>query len=120
MKKISFFLMSCMFIVSCQDETNNFTQLASGYELYQKNCANCHGDDGLGLAKLIPPLKNADYLLSHKDSLKSIIHKGIQVPIVVNGITYTSPMPAMPKISASEAESIIQFILIKFNQTSNK
>ncbi len=107
-----------MLIVSCQDETNNFVQLASGYELYQKNCANCHGDDGAGLAKLIPPLKNSDYLITYKDSLQSIIRKGIQKPIVVNGIAYSYPMPASPKITDSEAESIIQFILIKFNQQS--
>jgi mono/diheme cytochrome c family protein len=120
MKAISVIPLILLVALSCQNESNNFVQLASGYELYQKNCSNCHGDDGSGLAKLIPPLKNSTYLNLNKDSLHAIIRNGMQLPIVVNGISYTSPMPGNPKITDAEATAIIEFILIKFKGQSEK
>lgn len=34
-----------------------------GAMLYEKHCANCHGDQGEGLEELIPPLAQADALM---------------------------------------------------------
>lgn len=116
MKKTKLILALCLGYISCNQPSQNFVQLASGYELYQKNCANCHGDDGTGLGKLIPPLKNSDYILNNQKQLFTIIKEGLSIPIVVNGTAYSNAMPANTKITQSEAEAIIQFVLIKFNQ----
>jgi mono/diheme cytochrome c family protein len=117
MKKNSFLILISFVLCACNSgsNSNSIAQLASGYELYQKNCANCHGDDGTGLKRLIPPLKDSDFLNANQKNLKEIMLKGLQGSIVVNGIQYNSPMPANPKISATEAEAIKQFVMIKFN-----
>ena len=61
--------------VSCMDNKfNNATiNLASGYQLYEKNCSNCHQSDGAGLAQLYPPLLHADYIINNPKSVDSII-----------------------------------------------
>jgi mono/diheme cytochrome c family protein len=121
MKKSSFLILISILLYACNVDTNSSStvQLASGYELYQKNCANCHGDDGSGLKRLIPPLKNADFILANPQTLKEIIVKGMQGSILVNGIQYNSLMPANPKITDTEAEAIKQFVLIKFNKAAH-
>ena len=121
MKKSSFLILISILLYACNVDTNSssIAQLASGYELYQKNCANCHGDDGSGLKRLIPPLKNADFLKTNTPNLEQIIVKGMQGSIKVNGILYNGLMPANPKISKTEVEAIKQFVLIKFNKAEN-
>ena len=121
MRKSNFLIVISILFCCCNVDTNpsSIAQLASGYELYQKNCANCHGDDGSGLKRLIPPLKNADFIQANPQNLKEIIKKGMQGSMLVNGIQYNSIMPANPKISDTEAEAIKQFVLIKFNNVEN-
>ena len=66
MKKNKFLVLGILMAIysSCIDNKfNNATiNLASGYQLYEKNCSNCHQTDGSGLAQLYPPLINADFI----------------------------------------------------------
>jgi cytochrome c553 len=66
MKKNKFLVLGILMAIysSCIDNKfNNATvNLASGYQLYEKNCSNCHQTDGSGLAQLYPPLLNSDFI----------------------------------------------------------
>ena len=73
---------------SCEDKT-----YSQGKRLYSAHCANCHMDDGTGLAKLIPPLKNSDYLKANQDLIPCIIRHGQSGEIAVNGIVFDQVMP---------------------------
>ncbi len=81
-----------------------------GKRLYNQNCANCHMQAGQGLAQLIPPLAQADYLISYRDSLPCIIRNGMRGEVMVNGITYNQPMPGNDQLSASEIAHIMDYI----------
>lgn len=73
---------------NCKGET-----YSQGKRLYEAHCANCHMEDGKGLAKLIPPLAQSDYLMSNQDKIACILQHGQSGPITVNGIQYNQEMP---------------------------
>ena len=40
-----------------------------GQQLYLQHCSNCHQEDGTGLNRLIPPLRQADYMMPGNNNL---------------------------------------------------
>lgn len=82
----------------------------NGKKLYTQYCANCHAENGEGLGRLIPPLKNSDYLLSDIPRAAGIILNGMKGPIRVNGVEYNQPMPANPKLNQTEVLEILTYI----------
>jgi mono/diheme cytochrome c family protein len=120
MKKNKIFvliLLATLYSSCIDNQFNNATvNLASGYQLYEKNCSNCHQTDGSGLAKLYPPLANADFIKNNPNMLDSIIKYGQKGAIMVNGIEYNMAMPASKNLSDFEIKQIRSYVLIKFNK----
>ena len=96
---LSFFLFTC--------ESKPHRQ---GEILYLNFCANCHMDDGSGLAGNIPPLAQSDYVAQNQEQLACIIRYGMEGPIVVNGKTYQNPMAGIPELSEFEIANVINYI----------
>lgn len=88
-----------------------------GQQLYLQYCSNCHQEDGSGLARLIPPLKKADYMLTDIDRTIRLIKFGIKGEIRVNGIVYNQPMPGYQHLTAIEIAQISTYI---YNVWGNK
>ena len=105
-------LFSVEFFNSCTPERKELGE--KYYELY---CANCHKDDGSGLANLIPPLAQADYLFEHLEELPCIIYYGLEGEIEVNGRTFKQAMPANKELNSQQIMHITNFIL---NQWGNE
>lgn len=117
MRKIAaaFYIIFIMACTACSDsELASMDQLARGAQLYEKYCANCHQKDGSGLAALIPPIKNSDYLVTHKSKLPCMIHKGVSGNITVNGKLFNLAMPANKSLSNQEIANITTFVYQKF------
>lgn len=91
-------------------DTNGLQRFSAGQRLYTKYCQNCHAEDGQGLGRLIPPLKNSDYLLNNVAASARTIKYGLRGPIVVNGIEYNQPMPANPDLTSLEITELLVFI----------
>ncbi|GAB3325709.1 hypothetical protein GCM10027511_34870 [Hymenobacter humi] len=87
--------------------SNNRNQ---GERLYVQHCASCHGEQGQGLAKLIPPLAGADYLATHRAELPCILRNGQHEPIVVNGVKYHNVMPGHKYLSPSQLTNLLNYI----------
>ncbi|MFT6865264.1 MAG: cytochrome c551 [Cyclobacteriaceae bacterium] len=81
-----------------------------GAEIYAQLCANCHQQDGSGLASLYPPLAGSDYLLSDLERAACMIKKGGFDPITVNGKTYNQMMPANEQLTPLEIAEVLTFI----------
>lgn len=81
-----------------------------GKALYQKHCANCHGDQGEGLEQLNPPLANSDMLKAAGPGAACWIQNGLHGPIVVNGQNFEHVMPPMPQLSAIEIVNILNYV----------
>ena len=80
-----------------------------GAKIYSTYCANCHQQDGKGLASLYPPLAQSDYLLEDLARAACIIKNGQAKEIVVNGVTYNQMMPGNP-ISNLEVAEVLTYI----------
>ena len=80
-----------------------------GAKIYATYCANCHQQDGKGLASLYPPLAGSDYLMEDLARAACIIKHGQSNEIVVNGVTYNQMMPANP-ITNLEVAEVLTFI----------
>lgn len=81
-----------------------------GQRLYAQHCAGCHGEQGQGLARLIPPLAGADYLAKHRAELPCLLRDGQQQVIVVNGVSYHHVMPGNPTLSPAQLTNLLNFL----------
>jgi mono/diheme cytochrome c family protein len=86
------------------------SQGSAGEKLYQQHCANCHMEQGQGLRGLIPPVANADYVAAHGGELACGIVNGYYDSMVVNGVTYRQPMPAIEGLSPYEITTLINYL----------
>jgi mono/diheme cytochrome c family protein len=108
-------VLQMLFLQSCSDtELVSMKQLNNGVKLYKTHCSNCHQEDGSGLAQLIPPLKNSDYLKQNATQLPCLIQQGMQGKIEVNGTMYQLPMPANKQLSKEEMKDLCRFVYQKF------
>lgn len=82
-----------------------------GQTLYLEKCAGCHGNEGEGLRKLIPPLAGTDFIPAYREGLPCIIRLGIRGPISVNGQIYDQPMTGFPDLEDDEIKAIIDYML---------
>lgn len=89
-----------------------------GRQVYEKNCANCHGAKGEGLKQLIPPLTDTAYL--HTEKLACIIRYGISGPLTVSGKEYAGAMPTNYKIENDEIAALINYISNELNGLDRK
>ncbi|MEO9482216.1 MAG: c-type cytochrome [Ekhidna sp.] len=127
MQRLTFVFIALAFAVACgssSDEKSadtSSTELSSrdqirlkqyqvqGAKVYATYCANCHQQDGKGLASLYPPLAGSDYLLEDMSRAACIIKNGQSKEIVVNGVTYNQMMPGNP-ITNLEIAEVLTFI----------
>lgn len=91
--------------------------MARGKELYEELCITCHLGNGKGTPGVTPPLAGADYILKNPKNAIYAQKYGLKTPIVVNGVKYTTPMPAPSGISDEEIADISNYIL---NSWGNK
>ena len=81
-----------------------------GEKLYALHCASCHGDQGQGLARLIPPLAGSDYLVDHRAKLACLLRNGQNEVIVVNGVGYHNIMPGNKTMSTAQLTNLLNYV----------
>lgn len=91
--------------------------MVEGKRLYHLHCANCHQTDGAGLARLYPPLKHSDYLISNRQESICGIRNGQKGEIIVNGISFNQEMPSNLKLTNLEIAEIATYIYNDFADT---
>jgi mono/diheme cytochrome c family protein len=113
-KLFGFFAAGILFFSCSDSELVNMKELSNGAKIYKNNCANCHQEDGSGLANLIPPLYHSDYLGKHASELPCIITKGMAGEISVNGKSYNMRMAAIHHLTKEELNDLCTYVLQKF------
>ncbi|MBD2768112.1 cytochrome c [Hymenobacter sp. BT664] len=81
-----------------------------GQRLYAQHCAGCHGEQGQGLARLIPPLAGSDYLAKHRAELPCLVRNGQHGMIVVNGVGYHNVMPGNKTMSTAQLTNLLNYV----------
>ena len=81
-------------------------ELAQGQELFQANCARCHGPQATGTA-MGPPLVHENYEPSHHDddAFRNAVRNGVSPHHWDFG-----PMPAIPALDDQEIDAIIGYV----------
>jgi len=102
------------------EETIRWQQYrVNGRNLFQANCANCHGINGEGIARLMPPVKNADWVVQNQKLIPCLIKNGSKGKRVVNGITFEGEMIAHEKLTNIEIAEITAFVLSDLNNVKD-
>jgi len=108
----------CSLFIACdnEQEIKRKQYYIDGQVLYKTHCANCHQENGQGLAGLYPPIAGSDFL-KNKDLILCSMRNGLQDTIVVNGKTYHQPMPANTQLQALDVAEIATYI---YNEWGNE
>jgi cytochrome c551 len=124
-------LLICTFYSSCEQNSqpDRYSQLdhrtkirlmqytTEGKRLYNLHCANCHQQDGTGLARLYPPLKDSEYLMSNRQESICGIRHGQKGEIIVNGVSYNQEMPSNLLLTNLEIAEIATYVYTEFADT---
>lgn len=93
--------------------------IKTGEVIYKKKCATCHGKNGLGKGKRIPPLAKSDYLRDNlEESIRGILF-GQQGEIMVNGVLYNKRMRAI-KLTNLEVADVMNFVQNSWGNSSDE
>lgn len=94
----------------------------SGYNIFSKLCAACHGIDGNGIESVAPPLRGSEYIEGPVDRLALIILHGLEGPVHVNGKLYefNGTMPGLANNPEYNDEDIANVISYMHNAFPNK
>jgi nitrite reductase (NO-forming) len=80
-----------------------------GRRIYAQNCAACHQPQGEGIVGVFPPLARSDYLnADERRAIRTVIH-GLSGPITVNGVEYSSAMPAQ-NLSDEDVANVLTYV----------
>ena len=104
-------LISATLAQSCDYKPRN-----QGKALYKQHCLSCHMDNGEGLGKLFPPIKNSDYLFENKEGLACLIRHGVEDKIQVNGVEYDGEMAGNLQLTEVEITNLVHYILVDMNE----
>jgi mono/diheme cytochrome c family protein len=92
-------------------------KVSPGEEAFRKNCLTCHQADGSGVPDMYPPLHNADIVKGPPEGIIKAILFGLKGPTVINGTTYTQPMPAQNLLSDSTIAILVTYVKQKWDST---
>jgi mono/diheme cytochrome c family protein len=85
--------------------------IALGKQTYSKaSCIDCHGADGQGRPKRIPPLAGSEWVLGQPNRLVRIVDHGVCGPIPVKKQLYNSTMPSIPFLENDELAALLSYI----------
>jgi mono/diheme cytochrome c family protein len=120
--KLIKFTLSLLFVgtlSACQtsEELKKEQYFVEGMELYKTNCANCHQEDGKGMANLYPPISGS-LVLTDKEKIACIIRNGMKDTIMVHGNPFSRPMPGNAKLTDIEIAEIVTFVTNKWGSDS--
>jgi len=78
---------------------------------FQAFCAACHQADGTGMRGAFPPLAGNDRVAADATRVVDIVLQGLNEPLEVNGVTYTTAMPPMQHMTDQEIAGAVNYVL---------
>ena len=111
MRQLLFFLIPFL-VCACGSEESLKKQqfISQGKLVYQKQCVQCHQEDGNGYEMLYPPLNKADILVKDPMSNLCYIVNGLDGELIVNGASYNMPMPKFNHLTNDELAKLLTYI----------
>ena len=85
-----------------------------GKVVYEKNCLSCHQADGSGVPGMNPPLSGVSWVTGNKEKLITIVLKGVNTPLEIDGELYHNPMPSQQHLTDKEIAYVLSYIRSSF------
>lgn len=93
--------------------------MKAGKAVYEQYCITCHQASGKGVSGLNPPLAGTDYVTGDKNRLISILLKGSNVGLEVNGMVYSNAMPPHAFLSDEDIADVLSYIRNSFGNRAD-
>ena len=94
-------------------------RLAKGQALYKQHCMSCHQENGSGVPRMNPPLIKTEYVLGDKNRLISVLLKGLNEEVEINGDYYSNPMPSQAALKDEEIADILTYVRSSFGNKAS-
>jgi mono/diheme cytochrome c family protein len=88
--------------------------LERGRAIYTTYCLACHQADGSGVPGLNPPLIKTKWVLGDKKQLITILLKGMDEPIEVDGEEYSNVMASHAFLKDQEVADVLNYVRNSF------
>ena len=88
-------------------------------EIYTDFCMQCHGANGKGSEKRIPPLDGSDWLSKKRKESIAAVKYGQRGEITVNGIKYKNAMPSMD-LTDQEVADVMNYVMTSWSNKQTK
>jgi mono/diheme cytochrome c family protein len=89
-----------------------------GKALYGQYCANCHGDEGEGLGRLIPPMTAPE--MHTPERIICAIRHGKRGPVTIGGVNYNGWMLPYRTMEVDEIRDIVNYIVATWGTQQEK
>ena len=90
-----------------------------GKTTYTTYCLACHQADGSGVPGLNPPLIKTKWVLGDKKQLITILLKGMDEPIEVNGEEYSNVMASHAFLKDQEVADVLNYVRNSFGNKAS-
>jgi mono/diheme cytochrome c family protein len=77
--------------------------------VYALTCTACHQPDGQGTPGAFPPLDGSEWLVNDPELPIKIVLKGLQGPVTVKGVKFTSVMPPHNDLDDQKIADVLSF-----------
>jgi len=116
---VYFIIVGVISTSSLFQEKTKEDSIASGREIYQDFCIQCHLNTGEGVSGVFPPLKASDYLINNIEKSIAGIKYGLNGEIIVNDEIYNSVM-INQGLEDDEIADVMNFILNEWGNNFKK
>ena len=95
------------------------TTAVPGQEIYMKYCMACHQASGSGVPGMYPTLQKTDWVNSDKSRLISLLLKGQQGEITVNGQVFRGVMPTHQYLTDEQIADVLTYVRSNYGNTAS-
>ena len=114
----SFVVFASILLMSFQQPSLK-TVMGNGKKVYDKYCLSCHQADGGGVPRMNPPLKKTSWVTGDKQRLISIIIKGMDEPLEINGEDFYNIMAPHDFLKDQEIADVLSFVRNSFGNKAS-
>ena len=93
--------------------------VAGGEKIYSVYCGTCHQRNGQGASGRFPPLAGTPWVTGDKTKLITVVLKGLEGRIEVNGEPYDNTMPQHSFLNDAEVANVLTYIRESFGNKAS-
>ncbi|HYX07340.1 MAG TPA: cytochrome c [Bacteroidales bacterium] len=106
-------------VAAVNDNNIDLSKMESGKEVYNRTCLACHQTNGQGVPGTFPPLVETKKVLGSKDTLITLLLKGMSGQVEVKGEMYSGTMPPQDYLSDEELANVLTYIRKNFGNSAS-